>query len=145
MFHPFNRAFNIQMFQNLLHGCIQRYSIKYFCRYCGFEISNDNEKTSRDCSLKSPDTPRKASTLTITSRAAFAFSQSSLKKPKINHEPIRTGEPYGPHDIMARNSKEKLCAKSDGEVEMNSENDSPRRRGASLDVPHKRSKFKASR
>jgi hypothetical protein len=110
----------------------------YFYRYCGYEV---NENKTSDSSAKSPDSQRKATPLTIISRATFAFSQSPLNKPKIAHEPIRSGEPYGPHDDMSKN-KQKLYAKSDGEAEMNSENDSPRR--ASLDVP-RRSKLKASR
>ena len=113
-----------------------------YLRYCGSEASNEDEKTLPDSSPRSPDSQRKAATLTITSRASFAFN--SLKKPKIEHEPIKTGEPYGPHEVMDKNDKEKSCAKSDGEAELNSENDSPMRRGANLDVP-RRSKLKASR
>ena len=96
-----------------------------------------------DSSPKSPESQRKATPLTITSRATFAFN--SLKKPKINREPIGNGEPYGPHDLLSKTSKEKIGGKSDGEAEITSETDSPRRREASLDVPRQRSKLKASR
>ncbi|XP_028393329.1 kinesin-like protein KIF26A isoform X2 [Dendronephthya gigantea] len=117
-------------------------------RYCGSEQDNENENTDLVSSPKSPDSQRKATPLTITSRASFAFNQSTLKKPKIDNEPIKTGEPYGPHEVMSRNSKEKLCAKSEGEVDIHPEmnSDAPRRKGVCLNVPvRQRSKFKASR
>ena len=101
----------------------------------------NSEKKASDSLAKSPESQRKA--LTITSRATFAFNnQSSPSKPKIEHEPIKSGEPYGPHDVLSKN-KEKSSSKSDNEAEINSENDSPRR-GSNLGVP-RRSKLKASR
>lgn len=79
---------------------------------------------------QSPELQRKATPLTVTSRATFAFNQSILKKPEIEHE-SPCGEPYGPHDVTTK----------DSEVET----DFPRRRGSNLVVPRQRSKLKASR
>lgn len=117
-------------------------------KYCGFEENKECEaRHPSDCPPKSPSLSEesKRTPLTITSRATFGFNFGSLKKPTTKNGLIKAGEPYGPHQVVPRNNKEKLMPTTNAEAIVNSENDSPKHLNNSLDVPRQRSKLKLSR
>ncbi|XP_046859085.1 kinesin-like protein KIN-14E isoform X3 [Xenia sp. Carnegie-2017] len=108
-------------------------------KYCGSQQRKYNEQKEN---IDTPESQRKTVSLTITSRAAFAFGQSSPLKPKIKDKQFKYSEPFVPHCVELKHEKEDVTVQK---KDVSSSQNMTRKDSKMLDVFRQRSKLKAAR